>query len=167
MTISQSTYEQLLDILRICFDLNARSDSIAYCLDYFYYNKLAKLYHHSWAHFFPQLADIVSDEMLKHNALPKRLAVKEYSYDNEDFFNLFNLNLEGILELKRAIRSGIEIADMNNDIEIRIFLENLLQDVETHYEKQAYEWLNAAKVLSKSDFNIHVEDYTNFITKVE
>ena len=70
MKISEATYNQLNELLMLSFDCNARADNLAYNIDYSRYPNINEIYHHGFAHKFPQLADIISDLMIQLNARP-------------------------------------------------------------------------------------------------
>ena len=78
MKISEATYNQLNNLLQKSFDCNAQADNLAYNIDYTRYPLTADVYHHSFAHVFPQLADVISDLMIKLNARPIRKGINTY-----------------------------------------------------------------------------------------
>ena len=77
MKIEKATYDELNSLLRKSFDCNAQADNFAYNIDYSRYPNIGNIYHHSFAHVFPNLADQISDLMIKLNARPVRKEVKK------------------------------------------------------------------------------------------
>ena len=66
-------------------------------------------------------------------------------------------------ELRKDIILSIDDADMNEDVEVRIWLENFLVEEILPLRKQAAEWLDATDKLTDSELNIHIADYTHYL----
>ena len=167
MRIHEETYNALNELTKMCFEMNAVADNIYYNMADLYYNHSAELFHHSYAHAWPQVADMISDEMLKLNARPVRLPVDGSSekYDNLEL--MMAVNAAAVNKVFEKCKEIVELADMLEDVEIRIFGENLLNDVLLNYVKQSDEWLAVIKTVPAYQFDIHFEDYTHFIPIVE
>jgi hypothetical protein len=163
MKISETTYRQMNQLATLCFDANAIFDNLAYNLDYYYYKKIAKIVHLNIAHVMPEWADMITDQMLLLGARPTRGTIGEYQDDISDLTVIFNKILDTMMNLRKVCCGLIETADMQNDDEVRIFGEEFLQLI-TPYIKQAEEWLHIAGVLGANELNIHITEYTNFIS---
>lgn len=164
MEVSEVTVSKLQNLLKAFFEANAKSDNIAYWLGYNYYNEIEKVYHQSWAHAFPSdtFADGLSGFMLKIGIRPVRIGFGTYDQDFNDLVEVFTYNKEIAAELVADIHGLIDVAEMNEDIEVKIYAENLALVILDYY-KQAEEWEHVAKTVSATDMNLHIERYTNFI----
>lgn len=147
----------------LCFDANAILDNLAYNLDFYYYNKIAHVVHLSMAHVMPEWADQITDKMLLLGLRPTRGLIGEYQDDIPDLKTVFTKILETMMNLRRYCSELISTADLSDDDEVRIFGEDFIQQI-TPYIKQAEEWLNAIGVMSAHELNIHIREYTNFIS---
>ena len=164
MKVSEATVNKMQELLRAFFDANAKSDNIAYWLGYNYYNNIEKLYHEKWAHAFPSdiFADGLSNFMLKLDVRPVRYGLEDHDYDYNDLIEAFEDNKKLAEDLVELVHGLIEVAEMNDDIEVKIYAESL-SEVVLDYFKQAEEWEHVAKNTTAADMNIHIEHYTNFI----
>lgn len=159
-----NSYNNMNELVRKCFNANAIIDNLAYNLDFYYYNQIAEVVHHKVAHVMPVWADIVSDKMLELSARPIRKGIGEYTDDISDLKEIFKILVETFYDIREFTRNLIESADMNGDDEVRIFGEEFLVIV-SPFIKQAEEWINASNKMSENDLNIHIEQYTHFLTK--
>ena len=139
MKISEACYEQLNNLIKKSFDCNAQADNFAYNIDYTRYPNIANLYHHAFAHKFPQLADVISDLMIQLNARPVRKAVNEYKSEYLSLYDLFVDNDRMMEEYRQEVRKTIDIADLNDDYEVRIAMEDFLLKL-LPYVKQSDIW---------------------------
>ena len=106
---------------------------------------------------------MISDEMLKLNARPIRLPVdgSEEEYDNLEL--MMAVNAAAVNKVFKKCKEIVDLADLLDDVDIRIFGENLLNGVLLNYVKQADEWLKVIKSVPAHHFDIHFDDYTHFI----
>lgn len=106
MRIHEETYNALNELAKMCFEMNAVADNIYYNMADLYYNHSAELFHHSYAHAWPQVADMISDEMLKLNARPVRLPVDGSSekYDNLEL--MMAVNAAAVNKVLRSARKS-------------------------------------------------------------
>lgn len=164
MKISDATYKQLNNLLQKSFDCNARADNFAYNIDYQRYPNMGNIYHHSFAHLFPALADQISALMIKLNARPMRLAINQYATEYLDMKDLFVDNDIMAEEYRQMIRETIDMADLHDDYEVRIEMENLLVQF-TPYLKQCDVWRAEAERYKEDmvNFDVHFEELTTFI----
>lgn len=162
MRMSRDSYEGMNKLVAMLFDANAVIDNLAYSLDYHYYNRIAEVVHHYVAHAMPALADEVSDQMLKLSARPVRYPIGGYLTDYEEPVDVFKALVETLGNLRQHVRELIEIADLNDDDEVRIFAEEFLMKL-LDYVKQSEEWLDAAGKMDANKLNVHIKKYTHFI----
>ena len=162
MRMSNESYEGMNNLTAMCFNANAVIDNLAYSLDYHYYNRIADIVHHSVAHAMPALADQITDQMLKLSARPVRKDINGYAEDYETPKEVFQVLLQTLEGIRQYTKDLIEIADMNEDDEVRIFAEEFLMHVMC-YVKQSEEWIDAASKMDANTLNIHINDYTHFI----
>lgn len=166
MRISEQTYKQMNDLATLCFDANAILDNLAYNLDFYYYNKIARVVHLSIAHIMPEWADLITDQMLLLGVRPTRGEIGSYQEDISDLPQIFTKILETMLNLRKKCSELIETADLYEDNEVRIFGEEFLVKI-TPFIKQSKEWLNAMGMMSPHELNTHIIEYTNFIKIVD
>ena len=162
MRMSKESYDKLNQLAGKCFNANAIVDNLAYCLDYHYFNEIAKVVHLRVAHKLPEFADLITDKMLELSARPIRVDIKGYSEDYEKLQPIFEELYKTMVELLEDTRKLIGIADLNEDDEVRIFCEEFLAEI-SMYVKQAEEWVNASKKMDEHTLNIHIREYTHFI----
>lgn len=164
MKVSEATINKMQLLLRSFFNANAKSDNIAYWLGYNYYNNIEKVYHEKWAHAFPSdlFADGLSNFMLKLDIRPVRIGLEDHDRDYDNLVEVFEDNKALAEGLVNEVHELIEIAEMNDDVEVKLFAEELALLV-LDYFKQAEEWDHVAKTTTPADMNIHIDHYTNFI----
>lgn len=164
MRVSDATISKLQNLLKDFFDANAKSDNIAYWLGYNYYNNIEALYHQSWAHVFPSdtFADGLSNFMLKLGIRPVRLGIETHDKDYNSLADAMEDNKNLAEYLLGAMRDLVDIAEANDDVEVKLYGENLILTM-VDYVKQAEEWDTVAKMTTPMDMNIHIKAYTNFI----
>lgn len=163
MRISKESYDGMNALTAMCFNANAIIDNLAYSLDYHYYTKIADIVHHNVAHVMPVWADLITDEMLQLSARPIRKDIGGYNTDYNDLKEIFNVLMKTLLEIRGATKELIESADMGGDDEVRIFGEDFLMKIQP-YIKQVDEWIAAANNIDPYTLNIHILDYTHFIS---
>ena len=166
MRMSPSSYESMNELAALCFNANAVVDNLAYSLSYHYFNKIADVVHHHVAHMMPAWADLVTDKMLVLGGRPVRKDIGGYEKDYEKPEDAFEALVALMLNMRQATRTLIEAADLDGDDEVRIFAEEFLGLVEP-FVKQADEWLEVSKHMDPYTLNVHIEDYTSFISHEE
>lgn len=164
MKISEACYEQLNNLIKKSFDCNAQADNFAYNIDYTRYPNIANLYHHAFAHKFPQLADIISDLMIQLNARPVRKAVNEYKSEYLSLYDLFVDNDRMMEDYRQEVRKTIDIADLNDDYEVRIAMEDFLFKL-LPYVKQSDIWRTKSEQYKDdpTQFDVHFAELTTLI----
>ena len=143
--ISEETKNKLNDLLTHSFLLNMICDNAVYQIDYDVYSKAAGVTHEKYAHYWPVAADMISEKMIQLNSKPVRgnLTV-EYKDYGGDLAAIYKDIAEATDAYRKDIIDTIEIADLNEDIEVRIFCENFLEAI-TPYRKQADVWATEAE----------------------
>ena len=162
MRMSLESYKKMNQLAGKCFNANAVVDNLAYCLDYHYYNEIAKVVHLRVAHKLPEFADQITDKMLELSARPIRVDIDGYDKDYDKLPDIFEELHKTLLDLLEATRSLISSSDLDGDDEVRIFGEEFLTQISV-YVKQAEEWKNASEKMDANTLNIHIKDYTHFI----
>ncbi len=163
MRMSVESYNKLNELAGKCFNANAVVDNLAYSLDYHYFNEIAKIVHLRVAHELPVLADLITDKMLELSARPIRVDIKGYGEDYESLEKIFETLYDTLRDLLEDTRKLINVADLNEDDEVRIFCEEFLTKISV-FVKQAEEWRHAAKVMEPQTLNVHIKEYTHFIS---
>ena len=165
MLITEQTRDQLNELLMYSFDANAVVDNYAYNLAFYRYPNIEEIVHKHFAHKFPEFADIISDMMIRLDARPVRKGLLDHTEDfNGDLYKLF----EGILglcdEYRKSIIKAITIAEINDDYEVKIQMEEYLKMFEP-YRKQADVWFEYVKRYADDykSFDVHFKDITTFI----
>ena len=80
---------------------------------------------------------------------------------------MFADNVTMIEKFQKLCYEVIDIADINGDIEAKIFLEDFVANTVRLYVKQAYEWFEASKHVGADQMNFHIRQYTHFIPVVD
>ena len=162
MRLNLDTHNMMIKILTECFNANAMFDNIAYDLESKYLKNIADVIHHKVAHKMPAFADEVSDKMLELGGRPIREALNTYDKEYGEVADVFKDLYEELMYIRKIVLTTIDVADLKGDAEVRIFGENLLEDISL-YIKQAEEWKAAISKMSPNDLDIHIADYTHFI----
>ncbi len=162
MRISEIVYNKINEVLKLSFQCNAEADNFAYNLDFLNFYNIGTFYHNNFAHVFPELADKITDFMKQINIRAIRLGLSDYIEKYQNLNAIFSDNLSMIQNYRQNIKELIELADINNDYEIKIFFEQFYIDT-IKYEKQACEWLEYSKKLSEEIFELNFKNLTHFL----
>ena len=167
MLMSKETREALNYLMGTFFGNNSEADNLAYCLADSCYPAISEIYHQKFAHFFTGdvMADGVSELMDMLDARPVRLAVAENSNDYEgNLAAIFNDNVDMCSRCRETIIKIIDLAELNDDYEVKIWAEELLMKFMPYY-KQARVWDEFAKRYEGDykSFNIHFAELTTYI----
>ena len=163
MLITEKTCESLNRILQLLFGGNAEIYNLCYNLQYMHLNNIASALHEPVAHKMPELADEVSDFMDQLGCRAVRYSIGDHDAKYESAADIFSQLAKYFEELRKDIIIAIDDADMNDDVEARIWLENFLVEKVLPLRKQAAEWLDASGKLSDEELNIHIADYTHYL----
>lgn len=165
MMMTDTTRDRMNRLITNCFLLNMKLDNLVYQIDYFTYVNIAKIVHRDFAHKPPEWADFLSDTMIMLDEKPVRYDLQcEYVDCEGDLISVFNAIIDAMTDFRVDILSTLDIAELNNDIEVKLKLEELLL-IFTPYYKQARTWLMYASryVNDYKSFDVHFEDFTTFI----
>lgn len=166
MLITQETCDKLNILIAKTFEMNAFADNIAYNIDYNQYPRTGEIYHESFAHHFPVIADDLSNLMIKLNARPVRNPLPGYTDDySGDIQKMFNDTLVMCEIYRKEIISAIEVAEDNEDMEVKIALEEFLLNF-LPYRKQADVWAKQAERYKENykSFDARIPTFTTFIS---
>ena len=165
MLMSEETRAKLNEVLTDAFALNMFCDNAVYQIDYDVYPKTADLVHHAYAHYWPAFADKISDMMIRLNAKPVRL---NFTVDYEDYGGdlalLFKRVAEKTKDYRNKIKDAIELAELNDDPEVKLFLEEMILEL-TPYRKQADIWAVEAERYKDNykSFDARISTFTTAI----
>jgi ferritin len=160
--LKEDTYEKLLQLLQKTFQMNSHSDNCAYWLDFYGFVNTQDIVHSKYAHMFPELADKISDLMTKLNVRPKRLALEADDKDYENYVLLFADIYNKFVEYQNFIIEVIDIAEMNEDKEVVIFLENYLDNLYI-FLKQTRIWKDKAETYGIDKDYCFDKDFDKFV----
>lgn len=161
--MTQETELALNHLLQNLFLGNAIVDNMYYNLKDMYYDNLADAIHKPVAHRLPDLADDVTDMMFKLGAKPIRLGLSDCTEDYKDVPSIFKHLVEYFSKLREGVKSAIEVADYKDDMEVRIWLEEFLDEDIMPLLKQSIEWSEICEKVEINSFNIHIKDYTHYL----
>lgn len=161
MPMGEEMVAKFNELLGACFEMNAHSDNVAYWLRYNNYVEATKEFHEKYAHEFPVLADKITEFMAKVKVRPVRLGCPSYAenYSNsEEAFVDVNRKMKDFI---RNIKDCLEIAEMNNEIDSKIFLENFLTNI-LNYSEQTDVWEDKARLIGNDPikFDKYFDDFT-------
>lgn len=142
--VSQETTQKLNELVERYFSMNGFSDNLAYNFAHYDYRNIEKIYHAAWAHWFTNEVDSVTDMMLSLDARPVRLPVAGYDKDYKgNLVEMFDDNLRAAEEFREAIVQTLDVAELNDDVEVKLALEDFLMNF-VPYRKQAEVWARYA-----------------------
>lgn len=164
MQMSEETRDELNRLIGRCFEMNSFCDNVAYELGYYNFPHIEKIFHLTFAHAFTgdKFADGLSDFMLELEARPVRLPVPEHSKSyNGNLIAMFDDVLLECEKFRQDIIRAIEIAELNEDMEVKIYLEDLIEDF-VPYRKQAKDWATQAHRYAQDEvsFDIHFDAFS-------
>lgn len=165
MLMTDETRKALNDVLTQAFLLNMICDNLVYEIDYEVYPQTASLVHENYAHYWPALADQISDLMLRLNARPFRGAISdEYKEHGGNLADIFAEIANATEMFRKHVLELIDVADLEGDAEVRIFAEEILTQI-TAYRKQADIWAVEAKRYEGNyrSFDARIRSFTTMI----
>lgn len=169
MLISEETKDKLNEILTHSFLLNMICDNLVYQIDYENYPQTSSIVHENFAHYWPVVADQWSELMIKLNALPKRGKLEAETPDFEgDLAKIFAEIARATEEYRQNIQRLIEIADLNEDAEVKLTAEEILLQI-MPYRKQADIWATVASRYKDNykSFDARIKSFTTMIPIAE
>lgn len=159
--LQNETEKALNELLALTFQGNSQADNCAYNLASLTMLQSEKIFHEKYAHIFPEWADLISECMLTLGGIPVRKGLQENIHKYTDIALIFTSIHDFLLSYRNKIYEIIEIADMNNDREVVIFLDDLLTII-LPYLKQTNIWLTKANKMKDNTekFDDEFEDFT-------
>jgi bacterioferritin (cytochrome b1) len=154
------TEKALNELLRATFQSNSHADNCAYNLAFLVMPKAEKIYHETYAHKFPEWADMISDCVISLGGVPVRQALEANIERYENIEDIFEETQDNLLVYRDKIYEAIETADIHNNREVVCFLDDLLK-ILTPYLKQVDIWATKAKRVNRLDkFDEDFGDFT-------
>lgn len=161
MLVTQNTINAVMELIGECFYANRMLDRCVSVLGTDYvYNQTADLVHKNIAHFYPALADKISESCLErynisviYSATPE--GNKNYSSVTEIIKDIEKISID----FQAMMMGCIKIALENNDIHVYSDLLDLLEDVSKIVEQVV---LLADKIDiygGNPNFDAHVKDF--------
>lgn len=170
MLVSEETRDKLNELLGEFFYMNSCADNFAYNIDVSGYELISEVYHKSFAHAFTgdDFADGISNFMISLDARPIRNDVGKNDYDyNGNLVAIFADNVEMCKNCRKKILELIELAELNEDCEVKIWGEELLMKFVPYY-KQARVWEEFSKKYENDymSLNVYFKELTKHIAIV-
>lgn len=153
--------EFLNSLLQATFQMNSHADNCAYWLASNNFVNTSKVFHERYAHKFPELADAISDFMIKLGMKPIRKALEENDYDYSDYIELFEDVETELVHYREIIYKTIDTIEKQNMREIVSFLDEYLLKL-IDYINQVVIWENKANDIGDnySRFDKYFESFT-------
>lgn len=161
MVVSSEMITKLNELLSSCFDMNGHSDNVAYWLRFNNYVEATNEFHEKYAHKFPVFADQITEFMAKIKSRPVRMAFPEHVNDYPGTEEAFADVNDHMLKFIDKIEDCIELAEMNGEGKVKIFLENFLMEI-LNYAEQTNVWAEKAKLIGNDPvkFDKYFDDFT-------
>lgn len=163
--INDKVSKSLNDLVRLCFESNAKVDRIVNLLDCkFNMPKTSNLLHQKLAHAYPVIfADKLTDYGLLRNNDSNYGNIPVIDKNYETIIQMFEDILEIQMNIEEQVKNTIDISDEERDYSTRIFIENFYVDIVVKYTKQALILLKAIKDFDEKDilplFDSNIENY--------
>lgn len=150
------------NLLKLTFQGNAHSDNVAYWLDYNNFVQSTNIFHEKYAHVWPELADSITDIMIKENIRPVRMGLDD---EIENFNNITDVfeDVKSFWErYETFLKETIDLADLEDEYGLKIFLEDFLFK-RLNFKKQVRVWLEKAKEYQlKENFSQFDKNFSSF-----
>jgi hypothetical protein len=158
MYISEKTANYVIQLIQKTFQLNAFLDNCVYNLDYMKYENTQKILHEKFAHTPPIWADMLSDILNTQNVRVIRLGLEDENKEYSNIYDVFSDILSNFIVYRESVKNCIEVAEFENDIGIKITLEEYYNMLNIWF-KQVQIWATKASELSECDFDVHFSDF--------
>lgn len=128
MLISDETVEKINLIIQAMFNHNRTWDrflgvaGVDWAFDNF-----VKVFHTKLAHLYPLLGDLVADILLRYNIAPKYYETHSDTRTYSTMMDFFNTNLNEHIQTYELIKSAIDIATVNGDLNVEADLKHFLR----------------------------------------
>lgn len=160
--MNEEMQEVLNRFLQFLFNGNAVMDNICYNLKYKGYACLERAIHKPMAHEMGVWADKVSDLMDELCVRPVRYALPD-NVEELDAPACFETLVKYFDELRAITFKAIDAAENYNELEVKLFFENFVEDKLQRYRRQAIEWRDAVNAIGADTLNVHIVDYTSYL----
>lgn len=128
MLIAEETIEKINLLIQAMFNHNRTLDRfLGWADSQWSFVTFSKVFHKKYAHLMPLLADQFSDILLRYNIAPKYYETKRDVREYNSMIDFFNVNLNEHIETYELIKSAIDTATINGDLNVESDLKRLLR----------------------------------------
>lgn len=128
MLISEETIEKINLLIQAMFNHNRTLDRfLGYADAEWSFVNFNRVFHKGYAHLMPLLADELSDILLRYNVAPKYYETKKDIRTYTTMMDFFNTNLNEHIETYELIKSTINVATLNGDLNVESDLKRILR----------------------------------------
>lgn len=128
MLITEETQEKLNLLIQRFFQHNRSWDNfLGFSNVEWALSNFSAVFHHGLAHLYPLLADMVADIELRYNIIPKYYTTEKDTRVYGSMLDFFNTNINEHIETYELIKSAIDTATVNGDLNVEADLKHLLR----------------------------------------
>lgn len=128
MLIAEETIEKINLLIQAMFNHNRTLDRfLGWADSQWSFVTFSKVFHEKYAHLMPLLADQFADILLRYNIAPKYYETKRDVREYNSMIDFFNVNLNEHIETYKLIKSAIDTATINGDLNVESDLKRLLR----------------------------------------
>lgn len=128
MLIAEETIEKINLLIQAMFNHNRTLDRfLGWADSQWSFVTFSKVFHEKYAHLMPLLADQFADILLRYNIAPKYYETKRDVREYNSMTDFFNVNLNEHIETYKLIKSAIDTATINGDLNVESDLKRLLR----------------------------------------
>lgn len=128
MLIAEETIEKINLLIQAMFNHNRTLDRfLGWADSQWSFVTFSKVFHEKYAHLMPLLADQFADILLRYNIAPKYYETKRDVSEYNSMIDFFNVNLNEHIETYELIKSAIDTATINGDLNVESDLKRLLR----------------------------------------
>ena len=128
MLIAEETIEKINLLIQAMFNHNRTLDRfLGWADSQWSFVTFSKVFHEKYAHLMPLLADQFADILLRYNIAPKYYETKRDVREYNSMIDFFNVNLNEHIETYELIKSAIDTAKINGDLNVESDLKRLLR----------------------------------------
>lgn len=128
MLIAEETIEKINLLIQAMFNHNRTLDRfLGWADSQWSFVTFSKVFHEKYAHLMPLLADQFADILLRYNIAPKYYETKRDVREYNSMIDFFNVNLNEHIETYELIKSAIDTATINGDLNVESDLKRLLK----------------------------------------
>lgn len=128
MLIAEETIEKINLLIQAMFNHNRTLDRfLGWADSQWSFVTFSKVFHEKYAHLMPLLADQFADILLRYNIAPKYYETKRDVREYNSMTDFFNVNLNEHIETYELIKSAIDTATINGDLNVESDLKRLLR----------------------------------------